>query len=186
MDVAVIGAGAVGSLTALAFARRGAQVLLLEAHPNASSRLAGEWLHPAGVRVLDALGLAGLADTAHPPGHGFVVYPGDEAGPVRLEYPDGAFALTSDHARLVAALREAAAAHPHATYLPYAQPTRLDGQHLTFERAGHAAETVVAGQLVGAVGRSAVTRRKFSGLDDGALSRRHCRSQGRHRDYRRR
>ena len=70
MDVAVIGAGAAGCITALAFARRGAQVLLLEAHPGASSRLAGEWLHPAGVRVLDALGLGGLADTAHPPGRG--------------------------------------------------------------------------------------------------------------------
>jgi squalene monooxygenase len=116
MDVAVIGAGAAGCVTALAFARRGAQVLLLEAHPGASTRLAGEWLHPAGVSVLDSLGLGGLADLpGHPPGRGFVVYPADDGEPVHLEYPDGATALTCDHARLVAALREAAAAHPHIT-----------------------------------------------------------------------
>jgi 2-polyprenyl-6-methoxyphenol hydroxylase-like FAD-dependent oxidoreductase len=165
MDVAVIGAGAAGSIAALAFARRGAQVLLLEAHPGASSRLAGEWLHPAGVRVLDALGLGGLADTAHAPGRGFIVYPGDDGAPVRLEYPGGSRALTGDHARLVAALREAAAAHPHVAYVPFAQPTRLDGQRLTYQRAGHAAQTVVAGRIVGAVGRSAVTRR-WLGLRD--------------------
>src|SRR5438445_616784 len=57
MDVAVIGAGAAGCVTALAFARRGARVLLLEAHPGASTRLAGEWLHPAGVPVSCTAGL---------------------------------------------------------------------------------------------------------------------------------
>jgi 2-polyprenyl-6-methoxyphenol hydroxylase-like FAD-dependent oxidoreductase len=166
MDVAVIGAGAAGCVTALAFARRGAQVLLLEAHPGASTRLAGEWLHPAGVRVLDALGLGGLADHAqHPPGRGFLVFPADDGPPVRLDYPGGAFALTCDHARLVAALREAAAAHPHVTYLPFAHPTRLEGQRLTFERGGHAPESLVVRDVVGADGRSAVSR-KWLGLRD--------------------
>ena len=166
MDVAVIGAGAAGCITALAFARRGAQVLLLEAHPGASSRLAGEWLHPAGVRVLDALGLGGLADTAHPPGRGFAVFPPDDGPPVHLEYPGGAVALTCDHARLVAALREAAAAHPHVSYVPFAHPTGLEGQRLTIERSGHAAQSVVAGQIVGADGRSAITRRWLRLRDD--------------------
>jgi len=167
MDVAVIGAGAAGCVTALAFARRGAQVLLLEAHPGASTRLAGEWLHPAGVRVLDALGLGGLADTpGHPPGRGFVVFPADEGEPVHLEYPDGEGALTCDHAQLVAALREAAAAHPHVTYAPFAHPTRLEGQRLTIEREGRAAETVTAGTIVGADGRSAVSRKWLRLRDD--------------------
>jgi squalene monooxygenase len=166
MDVAVVGGGAAGCVTALAFARRGAQVLLLEAHPGASSRLAGEWLHPAGVRVLDALGLGGLADTDHAPGRGFVVYPADDGPPVRLEYPGGSLALTCDHARLVAALREAAAAHPHVTYVPFAHASRLDGQRLTYERAGHAAQTVTAEGIVGADGRSAVTRRWLRLRDD--------------------
>lgn len=167
MDVAVIGAGAAGCVTALAFARRGAQVLLLEAHPGASSRLAGEWLHPAGVRVLDSLGLGGLADLpGHAPGRGFVIYPADGGAPVHLEYPGGSLGLTCDHARLVAALREAAAAHPHVTYVPFANPTRLDGQRLTIERDGHAPQSVVAGAIVGADGRSAVTRKWLRLRDD--------------------
>ena len=167
MDVAVIGAGAAGCVTALAFARRGAQVLLLEAHPRASTRLAGEWLHPAGVRVLDSLGLGGLADLpGHPPGRGFVVYPADDGEPVHLEYPDGATALTCDHARLVAALREAAAAHPHVTYVPFAHPTWLDGQRLTIERDGRAPETITVGTIVGADGRSAVSRKWLRLRDD--------------------
>jgi squalene monooxygenase len=170
MDVVVVGAGAAGCVTALAFARRGAQVLLLEAHPGASSRLAGEWLHPAGVRVLDSLGLGGLADRpGHAPGRGFVVYPADDGAPLHLEYPDGETALTCDHARLVAALREAAAAHPHVTYVPFAHPRRLEGQRLTVERDGHAAQSVVAGTIVGADGRSAVSR-KWLGLRDDRVA----------------
>jgi flavin-dependent dehydrogenase len=50
-DVAVIGAGPVGCVAALAFARRGRRVLLLEANPLASHRLAGEWLHPPAVEL---------------------------------------------------------------------------------------------------------------------------------------
>ena len=54
-DVCIIGGGPVGSATAIAFARRGARVLVLEKDPRASRRFAGEWIHPAGVDVLDAL-----------------------------------------------------------------------------------------------------------------------------------
>ena len=167
MDVAVIGGGAVGCVTALAYARRGAQVLLLEAHPRAATRLAGEWLHPAGVRVLDSLGLGGLADIpGHEPGRGFVVYPADDGEPVHLEYPGGATALTCDHARLVAALREAAAAHPHVTYVPFAHPTWLEGQRLTIERDGRATATITVGTIVGADGRSSVSRKWLRLRDD--------------------
>ena len=158
MDVAVIGGGAAGCVTALAFARRGARVLLLEAHPGASTRLAGEWLHPAGVRVLESLGLEIPAAAEHPPGRGFIVVPADGAPAIRLEYPEEAVALTCDHAALIAALRDAAAAHPNVTYLPHAHPVRLEGQRLTFEREGHAADSVTAGAIVGADGRSAVSR----------------------------
>jgi squalene monooxygenase len=165
MDVVVIGAGAVGCVTALAYARRGAQVLLLEAHPGAATRLAGEWIHPAGVRILDALGVGGLADR-HPAGRGFAIFSADDSDPVRLEYPGDAAALTCDHALLVAALREAAAAHPYVSYMPFAHPTALEGQRLTIERAGRAAQTVLAGSIVGADGRSAVSRKWLRLRDD--------------------
>ena len=55
-DVTVIGAGPAGATAAIAFARRGATVLLAEANPKAASRFAGEWMHPPGVRVLERLG----------------------------------------------------------------------------------------------------------------------------------
>ena len=51
-DVAVIGAGPVGSAAALAYADRGQQVLLLEANPKASQRFAGEWMHPPSTDLL--------------------------------------------------------------------------------------------------------------------------------------
>ncbi|MDE0657678.1 MAG: FAD-dependent oxidoreductase, partial [Acidimicrobiaceae bacterium] len=54
-DVAIVGAGPVGSLCALAHARNGYSVVVLEANPNTSKRLAGEWLHPPSVRILSAL-----------------------------------------------------------------------------------------------------------------------------------
>jgi squalene monooxygenase len=168
MDVAVIGAGAAGCASALALARRGARVLLLEAHPGASTRLAGEWVHPAGVRILRSLGLDGLAD-GHAPGRGFAVFPAEEGPPVRLRYPDGAEALTCDHAGLIAALREAAAAHPLVRYVPFAHPTRREGQRLTFERDGHGEETILTPQIVGADGRSSVVR-KWLGLRDDRVA----------------
>lgn len=163
IDVAVIGAGAAGCITALAFARRGARVLLLEAHPGASTRLAGEWLHPAAVRILESLGVSELP---RPQGRGFAIFPADDGEPIRLEYARGSLGLTCDHAALVAALREAAAADPHVTYVPFAHPVRLDGQRLTIEREGHAADSVVAGTIVGADGRSALSRRWLGLRDD--------------------
>ena len=56
-DVAIVGAGPVGSLCALAHARKGARVALLEANPRASERLAGEWLHPPAIRILREVGI---------------------------------------------------------------------------------------------------------------------------------
>ncbi len=56
-DVAVIGGGPVGMVAALAHAHRGARVLVLEANPAASQRLAGEWLHPPARLALEQLGV---------------------------------------------------------------------------------------------------------------------------------
>jgi squalene monooxygenase len=164
-DVAVIGAGPAGCVTALASARRGARVLLLEAHPRASTRLAGEWLHPAGARVLDELGLGSIKDgLAHPPGRGFAIFADDGAAPIVLEYPDRTVGFTCDHGALVNALREAADAHPNISFVSFAHVTGLEQQRLTFEREGHPGTTTVwAHQVVGADGRSSVTR-KWLGL----------------------
>ena len=75
-DVAIVGAGPVGSLCALAHARKGARVVLLEGSPNASRRLAGEWLHPPAARMLREFGIDLETQSCSTEGRGFVVFPG--------------------------------------------------------------------------------------------------------------
>src|SRR5690606_15086701 len=114
-------AGPVGSLAALAHARRGARVLLLEANPNAASRFAGEWLHPAGVAVLDRLRAGRLEEAAPRTGYGFVVFPDDGSPPVELPYAGGAVALAAEHGAIVHALRTEAADTADIDYRPGAR-----------------------------------------------------------------
>jgi 2-polyprenyl-6-methoxyphenol hydroxylase-like FAD-dependent oxidoreductase len=117
-DVAVVGAGPVGCVTALACAQRGARVLLLEAQAQATNRMAGEWLHPRGVGVLQRLGIERLEAVAdHAPGKGFVVFSEPEGPPIVLDYPEGQRGWTCEHRLLVATLRQAAAAHPYIRFL---------------------------------------------------------------------
>src|SRR5581483_1243188 len=100
-DVAVVGAGPVGCVTAVSRARAGARVVLLEAEPSAGTRLAGEWLHPSALDVLHRLGASPAG--AHE-GCGFVVYPNDGGPPTALPYPEGS-GLSCEHSQLVATLR---------------------------------------------------------------------------------
>ncbi|MEU7108525.1 FAD-dependent oxidoreductase [Streptomyces stramineus] len=83
-DVAVIGAGPAGCAAALAHARAGHRVLLLETSRRPPTRLAEEWLHPDGVAVLRKLGVAVPAPSFRP-ALGFV--PVDSAGHVQHALP---------------------------------------------------------------------------------------------------
>jgi 2-polyprenyl-6-methoxyphenol hydroxylase-like FAD-dependent oxidoreductase len=170
-DVAVVGAGPVGCVTALACARRGARVVLLEAQAQATSRMAGEWLHPGAVDVLQRLGIGRLEAVAdHAPGKGFAVFPGPAGPPVVLDYPEGQRGWTCEHRLLVAALRQAAAAHPLVRFLPGARVAGIDGQRLRFTREGsHEPATLSAQLLVGADGRSSLVRRSLGLPDDRIL-----------------
>ena len=87
-DIAIIGGGPVGCTTALAFAKRGARVVVLEANPRAATRLAGEWLHPPAVEVLAELGVD-LGPEGYPTGRGFAVLPDDGSPSIVLSYPAG-------------------------------------------------------------------------------------------------
>lgn len=64
MDVAVVGAGVAGLAAALAFARRGARVTMLEQAPEITEVGAGLQIGPNGARVLRALGLGAAFDAA--------------------------------------------------------------------------------------------------------------------------
>src|SRR5262245_25111927 len=78
-DVAIVGGGPVGCVAALAFARRGASVCIVDPNTH-STRLAGEWLHPTAAGILAKLGVdLKQAGVEHAPGRGFAIFPpGDE------------------------------------------------------------------------------------------------------------
>ena len=99
-DVAVVGAGPVGSVCALAHARKGARVALLEANPKASRRLAGEWLHPPAVRILRDLREIGIDMRCPAAPRARVSWCFPKTAPIRLSlpYPDESRGLVCDHA----------------------------------------------------------------------------------------
>jgi len=165
-DVVVVGAGPSGAASGLAFARDGARVLVLEANPKAARRLAGEWLHPPGVSVLDQLGLDPYCDRRFVPVRGFVVFPDDGGGPVKLPYADGAIGLAREHADLVDTIREHLGDHDGATYVTGSRVTRIEGHVVRFTHAGQE-HSVQAAVIVGADGRSSVVRSKLGFPDHG-------------------
>ena len=159
-DVAVVGAGPVGSLCALAHARAGARVALLDGNPKAASRLAGEWLHPPAVRMLRDLGIA-IDGTRHgSQTRGFVVYPEDLTQPILLPYPSGATGMTCEHAVLVGKLRAALAGESNLDFYPGARVRAVEDGTLSFALAG-TKRSLTAGRVIGADGRRSVIRRSL-------------------------
>ena len=159
-DVAIVGAGPVGSLCALAHAQQGARVALLEANPKASRRLAGEWLHPPAVRMLQSVGIALDTQPRSTRGQGFAVFPEDGSEPIVLPYPDGAHGVACEHAALVARLHEAVANEPDIDFLLHARVTEVEDGRLGFTRDG-AEESIFAARIVGADGRASIVRQSL-------------------------
>lgn len=166
-DVAVVGAGPAGCITALAFVQRGARVVLIEAQTGGGRKLAGEWIHPPGTEVLRLLGVGPIPRAVdHLAGLGFVVFPEDDGKPIVLPYPGNAVGLSCEHQSLVEALRAAALAHADITYLPCTRVTGIEQQRLCLTREGSdRISTPQVRLIVGADGRSSVVRRAL-GLPD--------------------
>lgn len=160
--MAVIGAGPSGCATALALARQGADVVLLDAQAQ-GKRLAGEWLHPPALNVLRELNV----DVETPPGHfatgrGFVVFPEDGSDPIPLSYPHNAVGVSCEHQSLVSALRRATAAQPRIRQVLGARVTSVsDGELNYIPDGGTTPQTVRATTIVGADGRSSLVRRSL-------------------------
>lgn len=154
-DVAVIGAGPVGATAALAFAREGRSVLLLEQDPVAATeRPIGEWLHPPAVDVLDELGVDLTPPMAYPSGRGFVLFADDGGEPVVLPYRTGRFGFSVEHGLLVETLRAHAERDPRVDYLPSTRALRVERDSLTFASAHGLARTVRVGRVIAATGAS--------------------------------
>ena len=152
-DAVVIGAGPAGCVTASCFAEQGASVLLVECNPNAARRFAGEWIHPEGARVLNALGLLEGLETSVM-ARGFVVFPNDGLGPIRLDYPGLATGLACEHETLVNHLRWRVAG---LSFVDYVQGVRGQpaGRHaVDLSARGRQTQRVHTRRVVIAAGRS--------------------------------
>lgn len=160
-DVVVVGAGPVGCVTALAHARRGAEVLLLEANPGRRNRFAGELLHPPAVAALAEAGIEHIppADD-HPANRGFAIFHGGR-DPWQLHNP-GASGRTFEFNRFVDTLQTAVRAQPRIRFAEGWRATGLRGDTLDVNTPEGGAE-VRFGRLVGADGRFSVVR-KMLGL----------------------
>ncbi|KAL1643896.1 Squalene epoxidase [Diplodia intermedia] len=127
-DAVVIGAGVFGTAAAVALARQGRSVILLERSLREPDRIVGELLQPGGVQALRALGLGRCLDGIDAvPCFGYdVVYYGTGVG---IPYPREAGSGGAGgekggkrpqgkgfhHGRFIQRLREAAAREPNVT-----------------------------------------------------------------------
>ncbi len=159
-DVIVVGAGPVGSYCALAHARKGARVALLEANPKAATRLAGEWLHPPAVRMLRDVGIHLDPPPGGTKGEGFVVFPEDGSEPIVLPYSGEGQGLACDHEILVAQLHEAVGEAPGIDFFVRARVTQVEDEGVVFTHAGER-QRLAAARIVGADGRSSTVRRSL-------------------------
>ncbi|HEY0468921.1 MAG TPA: FAD-dependent oxidoreductase [Polyangiaceae bacterium] len=165
-DVVIIGAGPAGATAAIAFAKQGARVTLVEGYPRAAARFAGEWLHPPGVRTLRSLGVD-IDALGACEGHGFAIFGDDANDPVCLPYVEGT-GISRIHEELVAQLREHAAGLANVTYLPDHVFTRLEGNQVELEdRARSRQVSVRAERIIGADGRASKVRAALGVSDAG-------------------
>jgi 2-polyprenyl-6-methoxyphenol hydroxylase-like FAD-dependent oxidoreductase len=170
-DVAVIGAGSVGCVAALAFARSGAKVMLLEAQPQNAKRLAGEWLHPPGLKVLERLGILLTPDAVnYATGLGFVVFADDSTEPIQLRYPNDTVGFSYEHNLILSTLRKAAGDCKGIDFISHARVTQIQGQQLTFQHLKQRETfTVFTNRIVGADGRFSIARKALGILHQPKL-----------------
>ena len=152
-ELTVIGAGPVGCVTALTYARSGAKVTLLEARPHNTKRLAGEWLHPPALQILKDLNVSlSYESVSYATGIGFVVFADDGNEPIQLRYPKDARGLSCEHDLILSTLRKAVVNCADIDFVN-AKVTQIQGQQLTFQHQQQEETTILAEGIVGADGR---------------------------------
>lgn len=155
-DVAIIGGGPAGCVSALYFARQNKSVLIVEANQRASERLAGEWLHPPALEILQDLDVDLTPERTYDSGRGFAVFPDDGTPPIVLPYTAGHFGIAIEHHLLVERIREAVGRRPEIDFVHQTKATKVEGQTIHLRKRGGATHAVSAGLIVGASGRASV------------------------------
>lgn len=159
-DLAIVGGGPVGSVCAIAHARKGARVALLEANPKASHRLAGEWLHPPAVRILQDLGIHFNSQFNCTTGKGFVVFPEDFSDPIMLPYSKESRGLVLEHSTLISRLHEAVLDESNIDFIMPARVRAVEEDRVIY--TAHRDESFVAAdRIIGADGRASVVRKSL-------------------------
>ena len=159
-DLVIVGGGPVGSVCAIAHARKGARVALLEANPKASRRLAGEWLHPPAVRILQNLGIHFDSQSECTSGKGFVVFPEDFSDPIMLPYSNDSRGLILEHSTLISRLHESVRAESNIDFILPARVRSVEDGRVAFTT--HRDEKFVsADRIIGADGRASVVRKSL-------------------------
>ncbi|RMF17092.1 MAG: FAD-dependent oxidoreductase [Candidatus Dadabacteria bacterium] len=150
-DIVVIGGGPIGCAAALAFARAGQRVWIVEQAPDAChKRFAGEWLHPRGLDVLSDLTGWDAPPFVHATMPGFIVKaPGHD--PVTLPYLHDAHAIGFDHGALVEALRARLHDWNNIHYIASARAT-VDGSQVHI--SGAVERVVTPDRVIVAAGRA--------------------------------
>ena len=159
-DVAIVGAGPVGSLCALAHARNGYSVVLLEANPNTSKRLAGEWLHPPSVRILSALGIEPDAGAGCIPGRDSSCSPRTGASRYSSPTRTGATVWCGNTSGSSHDCAEPSRDEPSVDVMMNARVRGIEDNLVSYSRNGEAG-SVAAQLIVGADGRASVVRRSL-------------------------
>lgn len=149
--ITVIGAGIGGLTAAIALARRGAEVTILERAAELAEIGAGIQLSPNGMRVIDALGLGDAVRAASLPSRAVELYDQWARPVIRLDFrarrPDADFRVIH-RARLIECLARAA------------------GQAGVTLKLGQPAGAIPAdGLVIGADGLHSVTRQALNGRE---------------------
>jgi 2-polyprenyl-6-methoxyphenol hydroxylase-like FAD-dependent oxidoreductase len=160
-NVVVVGGGPAGSACALALARRGIDVAIVERRHFPRRKVCGEYLNGGAVAALDALGVGAAVRRIARPLHGIrLVPPGTE--PLELAFPSEA--LSCERALLDDVLLDAARAAGATVVHGSAEDLTFAGDAVAgviVRDAAGDSRTLPAGFVIGADGAGSLVARKL-------------------------